>query len=307
MNRTPWTGASLTLLLLAGCTPADGTGFSNGGEREVPSDCTDDGHDMIVGDVYQGSFTEWECASLEQLDTGPAVTGWSGVTDVLPGGFIDLELQVEGLDSLQGQQIVVANDNMGMHSRISLSTELEDDTIRLRWLLTTQALPGVWHVTIGLLQDFGEGGVALGPSVVVPISVMEVDEPERGLRAHLLWTVPNDGYLPDMDLQVFEPDGTRVSINDPQSESGAVVEHDGQTGCSNSPTFEAISWPQEGPIGSYNAYAFVWDACGYNGELSWTLAFSRYERLLSVQDGSVPADQGHVDGDLIDLNSVQID
>ncbi len=123
------------------------------------------------------------------------------------------------------------------------------------------------------------------------------------------WNLPDekrDSHTP-FALQVFEPGGERVSVNDPAPASGAQVEHDGQTECSGEPTFEEISWPQDSAPGRYNAYAFVWDSCGYDGELEWTVAFSRYDRLLSVWGGRILTPPEGLDGDLIDLTWIEID
>lgn len=308
MMRATWIGASLTLLLFAGCVPEDEGGFTGVGPGPSEDECSNDGHDQLVADAFAGDSVAWTCGAPDSVDSGPAIVGWSGVTNVLPGGFVDIELQVSGVDRLDGQQVVVANEDFGMHSRIELEGELgDDDSFHLQWLVAQEAIPGTYDVVIGLLQDFGDGGVAVGPSVHLPLTVMEVDDPDRGLRVHLLWSVPGQEGVPDLDLQVFEPSGERVSINDPETGSGAVVEHDGQTECSGEPTFEAISWPPESEAGRYAASAFVWDSCGYDGLLEWTLAFSRYDRLLTVMSGQSLTPHEGLDGELIDLFWIDIE
>lgn len=94
-----------------------------------------------------------------------------------------------------------------------------------------------------IYQGRRAGETEFGAPVVAPVEVLNVGSGE--LQINLTWTTDAD-----LDLHVFEPDGTQIAYFNTLSASGGQLDLDANVGCGNVGV-ENIFWNQNPPLGEY--------------------------------------------------------
>ena len=97
----------------------------------------------------------------------------------------------------------------------------------------------------------------------------------------------------DLDLHVFEPDGTEIYFGDPgPTRTGGQLDVDSNIGCVDDGSVENIFWPEgEMPLGEYRieVHGFTVDGCG-GGDYT-VVAKVEGEEILN-ETGNVGEDEG---------------
>lgn len=277
-------------LLAAACTPEPG-GFADGGDgtREPAIECERQDFSYLVQDIVDVSdMDHFTCDAPAASEDGPAFTGWFSPTTVVPGGLLSVSVYSDLGDDLIGRTVILdAPEELG-HSRFVLDSDhMIEGGARFQVLMRHDLLPGPQTLSVALLDDYGDVE-AIGPAVQVPVEVVEldVDPGPRGLRISFnYWSEEDPDASPDLDLQVFEPNGERLDSDNPESAAGGKLEYQSNPDCVPTANVESMSWPQDAERGNYAAHAFFHDHCGYDTEYKYTVTFSFFDRLIGTWDG----------------------
>jgi hypothetical protein len=299
--------------LTAGCVGDDRAGFAEGGTSTDDDDdvnCEVQEFSYLVQDIVDADGIQHQtCDAPSVAEDGPAFSGWFSPAGAAPGGLLSISVFTVEDETLAGRTVVLDAPEVIGHSRF----ELTDDHIieggaRFQIHLRHDLAAGPQSLAVALLDDYGDDE-RIGPSITVPVTVVPVADEPRGLRIALnFWSEDDPDARPDVNLQVFEPDGHRIDASDPVSSIGGMVEYDGNAECEATENLESMSWPQDGAAGEYSAFAFFRDDCGYQTDFHWTVSFSYFDRLLGVWEGeiSAPHEGGDPEDDVIDLSYVNI-
>lgn len=299
----------LLAVLATGCAGTDRDTFATDGASDGGVDCDTEEFSYLVQDIVDAEgITHYTCEGPDVAADGPAFDGWFAPSTVVPGGLLNVTLFSDHAEDLPGRTVVLDAPEVLGHSRFVLGSEhLTERGARFQVLIRPDLAAGQQTLRVALLDDYGDVE-ATGPALEIPVHVVEVGAAPRGLRVALsFWSEDDPGARPDVNLQVFEPDGNRVDADAPTSANGALVEFDGNSACEATGNLESISWPQDAAAGRYSAYAFFVDTCGYDVDFHWTVSFAYFDRLIGVWEGEIgPPHEDDPENEIIDLSWVEL-
>ena len=296
-------------VIAAGCAADNRDSFAPDGSSDGV-DCEVQGASYLVQDIVDATgLNHYTCDAPSVAADGPSFDGWFAPTTVVPGGLLNVTLFTDHAEDLPGRTLVLDAPEVLGHSRFELGEEhLDERGVRFQVLIRPNLVAGQQTLRVALLDDDGDGE-ATGPVVEIPVHVVDIDTAPRGLRVSLsFWSEEDPDAAPDVNLQVFEPDGNRVDAQAPTSANGAQLEFDGNSACEATGNLESISWPQDAAAGRYSAYAFFLDTCGYDVDFHWTVSFAYFDRLIGIWEGEIgpPHDPDEAEQDIIDLSWVEL-
>ncbi len=242
-TQSPLLLATLTLTVgLTSCNSDDDN--SGGGSFTPPAQTT-------VDDILSG-VTVNDLPATVEVRTGDAPAGdaagaaltYTGGGTVAQGSTTQGQLSAaDPFDAM-----VVSLEGIGGFYEIGLDTE--QTSVDLFVSLAAEAPGGMINA---MFQGRRTGDTSFGEAVVVPLEVLEVGNGE--LQVNLTWNTDAD-----LDIHVFEPDGTEIFWNNTVSSSGGQLDLDANVNCGNV-SVENIFWDQVPPVGTYTVAIENFQGC----------------------------------------------
>ncbi len=225
-----------TLALAAGLTSCNSDDDNGGGAGpiipmaetgvdDVLSGVTVNGLDATV-EVKTGGAPTGDAAGAELTYTGGGTVAQGSTTQgtlSAADAFDTMVVSLEGIDGFY--EIALMDEQTSVDLFVSLAAEAPSGMINAQF------------------QGRRAGDASFGEPVIVPLEVLEVGNGE--LQVNLTWNTDAD-----LDIHIFEPDGTHIFWNNTVSGSGGQLDLDANVNCGNV-SVENIFWDQVPPTGTY--------------------------------------------------------
>ena len=143
-----------------------------------------------------------------------------------------------------------------------------------------------------IYQGRRAGDTTFGEPLTVPIEVLNVGSGE--LQINLTWNTDAD-----LDLYLFEPDGTQIFYGNPNSAAGGELDLDANVGCGNVGV-ENIFYNQVPPVGQYRVAVDNFSECSMP-ESNYVITVTLPGQEGTVINGMISESDGLMDVFTFDL------
>ena len=234
------------LLASAFLLPAFTSCSSSGGDEQTQTAPTVTVDDLISGIALAGE----DGAITVESGNAPAGSAAGAVIQFAGGGTVaqgsTSQSTLSSLDALDAVIIRLGGVN-GFYQ-----IALEDSSTAFDILLSLSANAPAGAVDC-ICQGRREGETMFGEPITVPIEILNVGSGE--LQINLTWNTDAD-----LDLHLFEPDGTQIFYGNTTSSTGGQLDLDANVGCGNVGV-ENIFYNQVPPVGQYRVAVDNFSQC----------------------------------------------
>ena len=274
-----------TLALSAGLTSCNSDDDNSGGGGPIipPAQTT-------VGDILSGVTVNGLPATVEvRTGSAPAGDAAGAALTYTGGGTVAQGSTTQGTLSAADafDAMVVSLEGVGGFYEIGLDDE--QTTVDLFVSLAAEAPEGMINA---MFQGRRTGDASFGEAVIVPLEVLEVGNGE--LQVNLTWNTDAD-----LDIHVFEPDGTHIFWNNTVSSSGGQLDLDANVNCGNV-SVENIFWDQVPPTGTYTVAIENFQACSQT-ESSFIITVTLPGQAPMLFTGAISEADGLLDISTFDI------
>jgi hypothetical protein len=235
--------------------------------------------------------THYDCEAPDPAVDLPKFTSFHGNTSVVNGGSMQLLLDFEGLDTLDGHVVLLALAPEDGYFAVPLSGA---SPVPLELWFNQNAPSG--QPTLRLAIDDGLGTPEtphIGEWLAIPLTVIGVAEGGADIQVTLSWfAIPETDVFPDVDLFVRDPAGEVVWYGQTEVASGGELDLDSNAACATGDSVENVYWGVgEAAPGTYEARVSYWSNCTFAGTVAWRVSVIVSGVLLGTYEGQLEADE----------------